>query len=365
MRILHTESSLNWGGKELRALEEVRWLNNHGHEAWIAARPASKIVEWAQKWNLPYFIVPFHGLINPLAICKLFALAVKYKFDVIDCHDAHDAMHCAFMRGLGIKVVRTLHSESIGTKLFKRLLWRYGNNRIIVVSEILKKHLINIGLHSNKIDVINEGIALAEFDFRLSGDAIRVEFNIPRSDKVIINIGMIRPNKGQRYLIEAADEIVKAIPNVRFLLVGEATRQTFNQQLLDFLDGSAQRDKFILTGYRTDIAHFIAAADCVVVSSLAEAHSRVVPQAFAMKRPVVATNVGGLPEFVKSEITGVLVQPGNASALANGVIHALQNHNTNTIENAYQMAQARFQIDGMMQKTVKSYTHALNTQTLK
>lgn len=360
MRILHTESSLNWGGKELRALEEVRWLNNHGHEAWIAARPSSKILEWAIKWNLPHFIIPFHGVVNPLAIFKLLSLVKQYKFDLIDCHDAHDALHCAFMRMLGIKVVRTLHSESMGKKLIKRLIWRYGNDRVIVVSEVLKKRLITIALPAAKIDIINEGIELAEFDFRLTGEAIRHEFNIPLSDKIIVNIGMIRPNKGQCYLIEAADDIVKTIPNVRFLLVGEATRQAYEQQLLTCLNSSAHRDKFIMTGYRIDIANFIAAADCVVISSLAEAHSRVVPQAFAMKRPVVATNVGGLPEFVKPEITGVLVQSGNASALANGIVHALQTDSTSMIENAYLMAQERFQIDGMMRKTLASYTQALN-----
>ena len=360
MRILHTESSLNWGGKELRALEEVRWLNNHGYEAWIAARPDSKILEWAIKWNLPYFIIPFHGVVSPVAIYKLLSLVVQYKFDLIDCHDAHDALHCAFMRMLGIKVVRTLHSESLGKKLIKRLIWRYGNDRIIVVSEVLKKRLIEIALPPTKIDIINEGIELTEFDFRLTGEAIRREFNIPLSDKIIVNIGMIRPNKGQCYLIEAADEIVKSIPNVRFLIVGEATRQEYEQQLQACLNHSAHRDKFMMTGYRTDIANLIAAADCVVISSLAEAHSRVVPQAFAMKRPVVATNVGGLPEFVKPEITGVLVQSGNASDLALGVVHMLQTDSTNMIENAYLMAQERFQIDGMMRKTLVSYTQALN-----
>ena len=360
MRILHTESSLNWGGKELRALEEVRWLNNHGHKAWIAARPDSKILEWAIKWNLPHFIIPFHGVVNPLAIFKLLSLFKQYKFDVIDCHDTHDALHCAFMRVLGIKVVRTLHSESMGKKLIKRLIWRYGNDRVIVVSEVLKKRLITMDLPATKIDIINEGIELAEFDFRLTGEAIRHEFNIRLNDKIIVNIGMIRPNKGQCYLVEAADDIVKVIPNVRFLLVGEATRQVYEQQLLTCLNRSAHRDKFIMTGYRTDIANFIAVADCVVISSLAEAHSRVVPQAFAMKRPVVATNVGGLPEFVKPEITGVLVQPGSASALANGIVHMLQTDSTSMIENAYLMAQELFQIDDMMRKTLVSYTQALN-----
>lgn len=364
MRILHTESSLNWGGKELRSLEEVRWLNSHGHEAWIAARPNSKILEWAKAWGLPFFVVPFRGVARPAAIGKLYALVHKYRFDLIDCHDSHDALHCAILRLLGAKVVRTLHSEGISTRRLQRIVWRYGNDRIIVVSEVLKQRLVAMGLQSTKVDVINEGIDLTEFDFRRTGDKIRAEFDIPLTYKVVTNIGMIRPNKGQRYLVEAADAIVSAVPDVRFLLVGEATRPEFDRELRACLEASPQRDKFILTGYRTDVADFIAASDCVVISSTAEAHSRVVPQAFAMKRPVVATNVGGLPELVKHGITGTLVQTANPSALAVGVIQVLQTDTSAILENAYTMALERFQIDGMMQRTLETYERALARHSL-
>jgi glycosyltransferase involved in cell wall biosynthesis len=361
MRILHTESSINWGGKELRALEEIRWLNAHGYEAWIAARPNAKILEWARAWNVPYFEVPFRGAVLPAAMSRLWSLMRQYRFDLVHCHDAHDAMHGAVLRLLGAKVIRTLHSEGISRRKVQQLIWRRGSDRVIVVSEVLKRRLAAMGVSSAKIEVINEGIDLAEFDFRRTGDKIRNEFNIPPGCKVIANIGMIRTNKGQRYLVEAADAIVAAIPDVRFLLVGEATRPEFDEELKNSLAVCSQRDKFILTGYRTDVADFIAASDCVVISSTAEAHSRVVPQAFAMKRPVVATDVGGLPELVKPGVTGTLVPAADPAALAVGVIQTLQADNSSILANAYSMALERFQIDGMMQRTLACYERALGT----
>ncbi len=358
MRILHTESSLNWGGKELRALEEVRWLNAHGHEAAIAVRPKSKILEWAKAWTLPYFVVPFRGVLRPGALVRLWSL-MRRQFDLIHCHDAHDAFYCAVLRLFGVRVVRTLHSEGISKRRLQRWVWRFGNDRVIVVSEVLKRRLAAIGVPETRIDVINEGIDFAEFDYRRSGDIIRREFGIPPERKVVVNIGMIRPNKGQRYMVEAADAIAAAMPDVVFLLVGEATRPEFEQELNACLALSAQRDKFILTGYRTDVADFIAAADCVVVSSTAEAHSRVVPQAFAMKRPVVATNVGGLPELIESGVTGTLVPAANSMALASAVVDILRADVRDMLERAYGVALERFQIDGMMRRTLISYQTAL------
>ncbi|GBG13406.1 uncharacterized protein NMK_0953 [Novimethylophilus kurashikiensis] len=361
MRILHTESSINWGGKELRALEEIRWLNAHGHEAWIAARPNAKILEWARTWNVPYFEVPFRGAVLPAAMSRLWSLMRQYRFDLVHCHDAHDAMHGAVLRLLGAKVIRTLHSEGISRRKLQQLIWRHGSDRVIVVSEVLKQRLVAMGVSSTKIEVINEGIDLAEFNFRRTGDKIRSEFNISSGCKVLTNIGMIRPNKGQRYLVEAADAIVAAIPDVRFLLVGEATRMEFDEELKSSLAACSQRDKFVLTGYRTDVADFIAASDCVVISSTAEAHSRVVPQAFAMKRPVVATDVGGLPELVKPGVTGTLVPAADPAALAEAVISTLKADNSSILDNAYSMALERFQIDGMMQRTLACYERALGT----
>jgi len=359
MRILHTESSRNWGGQEMRILEQVRWLNGNGHEAWVAAKPESKILQQAVAWGLPHIAVPFRGSATPSVIRQLHAFIRRHGIDVVDCHSSRDASHCAALRPVGIRVVRSLHLEVIRSDWAHRLVWRHGSDRIIVVTEVLKKRLAALGLPTSKIDVINEGIDLGEFDYRRSGEKSRAELAIPADCKVITNIGMIRPDKGQQYFIEAADAIATAIPKVRFLIVGAATLPEFESNLRSFIQASPQREKFILTGYRMDIADIIAASDCLVVSSMAEAHSRIIPEGFAMKCPVVATKVGGIPELVLPGVTGTLVAPGDARDLAAGVIQVMRGDMSAILENAHAMAQDRFAIDGMMQRTLESYEHAM------
>jgi glycosyltransferase involved in cell wall biosynthesis len=359
MRILHTETSLNWGGQEMRILEQVRWLNSHGHEAWVAARTKSEILKRAKAEGLPCFDVPFRGHANPISIGKLFRLTRKHAIDVIDCHSSRDATHCSVLHLLGATVVRSLHLEFGKNRVMHRLVWKHGNDRIVVVSEILRQRLVALGHQPTKIDVINEGIDLDEFDCRRTGEQIRNEFHVPVHCKIITNIGMIRPDKGQQYFVASAEAIAAAVPDVRFMIVGEGTRPEFETELQARVQASPQRDKFIFTGYRTDIAELIAASDCVVVASLQEAHSRVVPQAFAMRRPVVATRVGGLPDLVKPGVTGTLVAPANPEAIASAVIGVLNRDMSEELDHAYAMAQKRFGFDLMMQHSLESYEHAL------
>lgn len=361
MKVLHTEASLNWGGKQLRILEQVQWLNERGHQAWIAARPGSKILEHAARKGLPRFTATFRGKGDVVTVGRLYGLLRKHRIDVVDCHGSRDATSCASLHMLGAPVIRSLHLDAVKDRFSQRLLWRYGSDRIIAVSSALKQRLLRIGVADDRIDVINEGIDFAEFDCRRTGEKIRAEFGIPASSKVLVSIGMIRPDKGQRYLVDAAAAIVAALgDDVRFVLVGDATRADYGREMKARVDASPCRKHFIFTGYRHDVADFIAAADCVVVSSLTEAHSRIVPQAFAMKRPVVATSVGGLPEFVQPRVTGVLVQPADSASLAAGVIHSFQSDNTAMLENAYAMAQQKFRIDFMMQRTIESYAASIS-----
>ena len=359
MRILHTETSLHWGGQEMRIVEQSRWLNSRGHETWIAARPGAQILEHAKALSLPSVEIAFRGNLNPFAIGGLHRFIGKHKIDIVDCHSSRDASHCAVLRLLGRRVVRSLHLEAIHTGKLHGLAWRFGSDRVIVVSNILRQRLIAKGLPSQSIDVIREGIDLQDFNANRSTCNVREELGIAGSCRLIANIGMIRPDKGQRYFVESAEAIAAAIPDVRFLIVGSPTRPEFEAELRASVEASSQRDKFILTGYRQDVANLIQASDCVVISSLQEAHSRVALEAFALKRPVVATNAGGLPEVVKDGVTGTLVPKADAAAIASGVIATLESDRSAQVDNAYAMVQARSSFDEMMKRTMASYEAAL------
>jgi glycosyltransferase involved in cell wall biosynthesis len=135
---------------------------------------------------------------------------------------------------------------------------------------------------------------------------------------------MLCPEKGQRTFISAAFKVLSLVSDARFVIVGggggsyvdrlyEKIRRTFPQSPAPI----------IITGYREDLSQVMAALDFVVVPSLHEAQTIVIPQAFAAGKPVIASLVGGIPELVRHEQNGLMVQPANNDALAAAMLRLL------------------------------------------
>jgi glycosyltransferase involved in cell wall biosynthesis len=172
--------------------------------------------------------------------------------------------------------------------------------------------------------VVGEGANLEEFHPGLDGGGFRAEFRIPPKSPLFGVIAMMRPEKGQRTFINAAARVLKSAPDARFVLVGGG-----GGPYVDKLYEKIRR-KFpwspspvTITGYREDVSQVMAALDVVVVPSLHDAQTIVIPEAFAAGRPVIASRVGGIPELVTHEENGLLVEPADNDALAAAMLRLL------------------------------------------
>ena len=135
-------------------------------------------------------------------------------------------------------------------------------------------------------------------------------------------VAVLRSKKGHRYFVEAAREVARALPAVRFLIVGEGPmRATVERWIAEAgLSGAV-----FLLGHREDIPEVMAALDVMVLPSRrAEGVPQVLTQALAMERAVVTTDVVGVTEMVEDGVTGVVVPPEDAPALAKAVIGLLE-----------------------------------------
>lgn len=363
MRVAHTESSINLGGQELRILEQVRWAQDHGHEFWLLARRESAVYREAGFRELPRHAVPFRGSLNPRAILSLIGFVKRRRIDLIDCHSSRDASTAMAARLLSIPVVRTQHvCIALRDDLPHRLTWRLGADRIIAASDSIAARIVHQKLgERSRIRVVGDGIDLEKFDPRVDGQGVRAEFRIPESCRVITLIGMIRPDKGQQYLVRAVDDIVAQVPDAVFFIVGSPTRPEFLARLQAEIDQVLHRDRIILTGFRKDVERFIAASDAIVLTSEIEARSRVIPQAFAMRKPVVASRVGGIPELVQDGRTGFLYPCGDVRMLAKSVVEVLRQHPRAQVENAYALAVSRLSFETMMSETLEVYREVAGT----
>lgn len=360
MRILHTECSPYWGGQERRTLREALWLRDHGHSCWIACHPGSVLYQRGSEQGLAMVPLALHKAWRIDSAVKLWAFCRTHRIDVINTHGSRDSTLCALAYAAGIPVVRSRHYSLQPRKAFS---YRYGCSHVIAVAEAIKTQLVEVGVPAQRITVMGGSVDLQEFSPDGSVEYLRQEFNLQPNEPVIVNIGMIRGDKGQRYFLEAAEMLFAQGTTARFFLVGAASDdQALEQAIRARVQREGLSERFIMTGYRDDVAGFVRLADIVVVASVNnEAQSQVVPQSFAARRCVVSTDIGGLRELVKHEETGLLVPPADATALAAALRRVLADQGLrNTLaDGGYGYAIRHLSSDALMQRMLRLYERLL------
>ena len=176
-------------------------------------------------------------------------------------------------------------------------------------------------------------------------------------------VGQIAPWKGQEDFLKAAAEVLKKEQAVRFLVVGDAI---FNKELslekLKEISGQyGIGNKVIFTGLRKDIPQIIACLDILVLPSWREPFGRVMLEAMAMVRPVIATDCGGPGEIIINGETGVLVPIKKPTLLAESMIKLLRNPNERRKlgEAGYKLVRSRFALEEQVKKVTDLYQKLL------
>ena len=361
MRILHTESSRNIGGQELRVVEEMEWFQKNGHDVLLAAAPDSGIHRAAAERGLKVVPITFRGSFNPLVIASLLAACCRHRAQIIVTHSSRDTFAAWPVAALlGLPLVRYQHiCKPLKASFWHRLAWRHAPCCIVAVSESIRQRLLDQKLAvASSLHVIGEFVDLQAFHPGVSPADFRARYGIPADATVLTQIGMIRPDKGQRILVQAADHILKKHPNCWFLFAGSPTEPRFLDDLMQQIGASPTPSRIVLAGFQKNVAAVIAASNFICLTSLAEAQSKVIPQAFAMRKLVIASNTGGIPELVHHGDNGLLYERGNPVALAEAVDFAFRCDLAQLTDRAYEAA-CQLDVGVVMLRTEKLYASLL------
>jgi len=167
-----------------------------------------------------------------------------------------------------------------------------------------------------KVRLVPNGVDLKRFAPRPPSATLRARLEVPLSAPIAVSIGRHVPEKGYRHLVAGAARLERTKPGVHWILVGDG-------ELRGELEAQAQRlglaSHVHFTGWRDDVADVLALADVFVLPSESEGFGRVLVEAMAMSRPIVATEVGGVPDIVLAGETGLVVRPADPLALADAV----------------------------------------------
>ena len=372
MKVLHTESSVNWGGQEYRILDQMNWLAANGHQCGLAARPGSDIAARAAAIGLTVHPVDYTGHYNPFAIAHVRAIVKRHGYQIADCHGSRDVMTQAFARALA-PVIRTRHlSQPLKNKLHRRLQWRYGSDAVIATAQCIKDEILDKGLAAaERIHVIGEWADDAFFDISRRAQHqkdVRAEFQVPAGDALVAVVGMLRGDKAQEHLIHTAAEMKRRARPITALIVGSVTntQDTYEAELRALAASLNVTDAVRFAGYRDDVARLTQSADILAITSTAvEAQSRTAPQGFASLTPVVASNIGGVAELVRPGETGWLVAPGDWGAYADAFIAILDAPDAAmaVTKQARGFAEQSLRIGPKMAQTLMVYETLINKRT--
>jgi glycosyltransferase involved in cell wall biosynthesis len=320
--LLHTESSLGWGGQEKRILRELLGLTRASFRPLLACQPGSRIGQNAEARGLPVEYLKIRANIDPLAVFQFIRMYHRYSVDIVHTHSSADS----WMAGTAAKisprhpsVVRTRH---LSASFNNRLIYSFMADRVVTVGSSTRRYMIQEKrIPERKVLTIPTGVDLSQFNPQETREDLRGELGIPPGVPVYGTVAVFRRMKGHRYLLAAVPEISRAVPGARLLLIGEGPQENNLQKMIEEM---GIQESVIMPGFREDIARVLNTLDVFVFPSLQEALGTAVLEAMAMEKPVVASRVGGIPEIVREGRTGYLIDPEDPRAISGGVIRLLK-----------------------------------------
>lgn len=336
-RIVLLIDSLGMGGAERLLTIYLQHFDTTHFEPRVCAlqtRQNNPLSAEIQRLGIPVDMVPVRHLRDPLAVPHLVRYLRRQKVDLLHTQlEFSDTLGSIAAKIVGIPTVSTLHTFDDPAKR-SRTYWRLKlrwwilnrfSDRVIAVSEGTRQHHLRVGgLAPNKVVTMYNGIDLARFTNPTPTDDVagRQALGIPPDVPLLTTVAVLRPAKGLQYMIEALPAILAAVPDTYYLVVGSGEHET---TLKELARSTGVADRVIFAGTRHDIPNLLALSDIFVLPTLGEALPTVLAEAMAAQKPIVASNVGGVPEMVEPGRNGLLVPPADPASLAEVCLQLLQN----------------------------------------
>lgn len=320
MRILHTESSSGWGGQEIRILREALGMRARGHEVVMAVEPGGGLVEKARAEGFTVYEVSYkkkHGLKSVFA---LLGIMRRHEIDLVNTHSSLDAWIGGIAARMGKKkLVRTRHlSAAIRKGLNSRLLYNTLADFVVTTSSAIIPMICKQSRRSAETcRCIPTGVDPAPLEVD-EGEVMkfREQLGVKKGDLLVGTACFVRSWKGIYDFLRAAHEL-REEKGLKWVIIGGGHVKDYQLAAKEMeLDGFVT-----FTGHLEKPYAAVAALDIFALLSTAnEGISQSSLQAAYLKRPLITTPVGGLPEVCIDEKTGLIVPPHAAERFAEAVL---------------------------------------------
>ena len=234
---------------------------------------------------------------------------------------------------------------------------------IFVSAEAMRTFALS--LPESRARVIYDAIQVSTADMTESNAAVRREFGIEPKCALVGSIARVALQKDFPTLVTAAAEVLSKYPDTRFLIVGEHSSDNAHrahyEAVLKQLEDLGIKDSFIFTGYRNDVARLLAAMDISVLCTHREGFPLSILESMALRKPVIATAVGGVPEIIQHGVTGYLHRHGDSKELAEEIMLLIERPEESACIGTagYELVKLNYSRDKYAKEISKAYMDAM------
>jgi glycosyltransferase involved in cell wall biosynthesis len=290
----------------------------------VAGQPDGRFVTRAREGGLETAPVRMRSAWDLSAAARLTRLIRGEGVSVVHTHSSVDGwLGGLAARAARVPVVRTRH-VSIPVRRGFNPVYTWLADRVITSGEAIRRIILAAGVPAGRVVAIPAGVDLDTLPFRTAPFRTGAPAALPNlrlSSPVIGCVAMFRGSKGHAHLLEAFAAVRAIHPTATLLLVGDGIRRTWVEGLAR---EAGLAEHVVFTGFSDDVPALLAMMDCFVLASTrTEGVPQSLLQAFAAGVPVVASDIGGVPEVVADGVTGLLAKSGSAAALAAGIARVL------------------------------------------
>lgn len=314
-----------YGGMEEWIRLVALGLAGRGHKVTVAGRPDSELLRRIQSdsaGTVELLPIEISSDFNPVTISRLRNYLAEHEIDLVTVNFNKDIRLggiAARLEGRP-RVIWSVGLDITKDSLIHKILTPRLVDSVIVPSESLKAQITRHGyIPPELVSVIPIGIpdrpaAIGRAEAKAQ---LRRKYHLPDNAVIAVTSGRFVAQKGHRYLIAAAASILAAIPSMRFLWLGDGPLQ---QELQAEINDAGLTSHFIFAGMLRDFDLELAGSNLMIHPSIEEPFGIVILEAMRASLPVVASDVGGIPEVVKEGETALLIPPRDPGALASAVI---------------------------------------------
>jgi len=349
--ILHTEASNNWGGQELRIVNETKKLLERGHKVELAGPADGKLAAVAKERGWVFHEIPFDKKTQLKDFFTLRKLIKEKRYDCVATHSSVDSwvgLMAAALQRVPCRLRYRHVSTPVKAHSHNRFQYRKLAHHTITTAEAITKDLVEkLRLDASTVTTVATGIETPDplLTREEAHKALIAELKLPEQARFVGQVSVLRSWKGHDFLADAFAAIAEKYPDLHLVLAGEGGMAKVIEQKQKTLPCG---QRIHLLGHRNDPWPIFRALDaCVLASTRNEGIPQSLLQAMFAETAVIGTTAGGMPEIIDDGNTGFIVPASDSAALAEAIDKTLSNESETKVRiaKAHAYVQANHTLD--------------------